>query len=150
MSKLDLKTKITKLTNNPRLYQLMGEYVEMVTVRAFKTETSPAGQPWTPLKPATIKRRQGKRKGRRTNIKMLRDTRALYDSLNLKISSKGAEYGTSLRVGAIHQYGAPRANIPPRPFMPLDANGRVLPQHQRKLEQIAKKFILDNMNYPTA
>jgi phage virion morphogenesis protein len=144
MSKLDLKTKITKLTNNPRLYQLMGEYVEMVTVRAFKTETSPAGQPWTPLKPATIKRRQRKRKGG-ANIKILRDTRALYDSLNLKISSKGAEYGTSLRVGAIHQYGAPRANIPPRPFLPLDANGRVLPQHQRKLEEIALNFIVNNM-----
>jgi len=135
---------------DPALFKTWGNYLERRTVQAFKQETSPAGQPWTPLRPKTIERKL-KRKTPKSRNKILRDTGALYDSINTKILPDGIEFGTNIKVGkyslgAIHQYGAPRRNIPPRPFLPLDATGRLLPQDEAEIKRITEKFIHAKLN----
>lgn len=128
------------------LFRAWGNYLERETVLAFRQETSPVrGEIWEPLKPQTIKRKQRRRNPRSLN-KILRDTGDLYRSLNMQLQSDGVLFGTSRRVGqyslgAIHQYGAPRRNIPPRPFLPVDSQGRLYSATERQLIRIFEDFL---------
>ena len=136
--------------NDPALFAAWGNYLERRTVRAFKQESSPDGQAWTPLRPKTIERKL-RRKSPKSRNKILRDTGALYDSIGTNLLPDGIEFGTNIKVGsyslgAIHQYGAPRRNIPPRPFLPLDATGQLLPQDAVALQRITEKFIQAKLN----
>ena len=131
--------------NNPSLFAAWGNYLERETIQAFKKERAPFGNNWASLKPSTIKRK-AERKFPRSRNKILRDTGTLYDSFVVNLLPNGVEFGTGIKVGgyslgAIHQYGAPRRNIPARPFLPLDASGQLLPQASEKIRQITEDFL---------
>ncbi|MDX2273611.1 MAG: phage virion morphogenesis protein [Cyanobacteriota bacterium] len=123
--------RIDNTLRNPQpLYKAWANHLESRVVTAFKQETSPAGQAWPELKPVTIRR---KSRNSRSINKKLRDTGTLYDSIVARALPDGAVIGTNQRVGsyslgAIHQYGAPRRRIPPRPFLPVDTQSNLLPR----------------------
>lgn len=129
-----------KLQNSQTLYKAWANHLEAVTVQAFQSQSAPyGGGAWTPLKDATKKRKK-KRKNQ-----ILRETGTLYNSVAARATPTGAVVGTnqmvgSYSLGAIHQFGAPRRNIPARPFLPMDAQGNALPQLVTELEEITQDF----------
>jgi phage virion morphogenesis protein len=135
----DLETRLADLAP---VYKAWAGYLEGIAVTAFKTETSPTGSAWQALKPKTIQRKLN-RKTPRSKNRILQDEGALYNSIASRITSSGAIVGTNqttkdgkYSIGAIHQFGAPRRNIPARPFLPMTSTGSVLPQVTAELEQI--------------
>lgn len=89
----------------------------------FKASTDPYGQPWKPLKAATIARR---RKG---SAKPLLDTGRLRNSIAWQQAGPAAvDIGTSLAYAAIHQFGGQagrkrKTTIPARPYIATKERG---------------------------
>jgi len=84
---------------------------------------------WPPLKPATIKR-----KG---SSKPLIDTGKLRASITHKIDKNTAKvglFGEEALIGAVHEFGAPKKNIPERSFMRTTFN-----EEKKKLQEIFNK-----------
>ena len=132
---------IVRLQNPAPLYKAWGNYLEELTTRAYKTETAPFGSGWPALKPETIKRTPNRRGG------ILRVTNQLYTSTVAQVLPDGAQIGSNLVVGeysllAIHQYGAPRAKIPARRVLPVNAQGDLLPQVEDECFALAEDYIL--------
>lgn len=100
----------------------IGEYMRMRTEENFQNEQTPDGQGWTPLKPKTL---QQKRRKKSSINKILQDTGDLRSSLAYQVDDSSVIIGTNIKVsngyslGAIHQFGAPKRNIPARPFLGL-------------------------------
>ena len=118
------------------LYKLWANAGERVAVQAYRSETSPSGQAWEALKPATL--RQSRNRNRRG---ILRDTTAMFDSTIGQVTDDGATVGSNLAVGeysllAIHTFGAPKRNIPARPVLPMDDQGEPLPAFVDAIEEI--------------
>jgi phage virion morphogenesis protein len=150
MANITLKDlqKLERRLQSPRLFKAWGQYLERRIVKSFRSETSPAGQKWAPLKPATRKRKGSKtrRPQSRYPKKILRDMGDLYQSINSQINPDGVTTGTNRQVGsyslgAIHQYGAPRAGIPARPFLPIDPQGQLLREDREELIKLTEIFI---------
>lgn len=134
-----LETVLSRLENSSTLYKIWANHLEGLAVQAFKAETAPYGGKWAALQEST---KQAKKK-RKNQI--LRETGALYSSVAARATSDGAVVGTnqtvgSYALGAIHQFGAPRRNIPARPFLPMDAQGNALPQLQAELQELTEEF----------
>ncbi|MEM8603249.1 MAG: phage virion morphogenesis protein [Cyanobacteria bacterium P01_H01_bin.121] len=129
------------------LYKAWGDYLFGVAADSFRQQRSPSGQPWQQLKEATYRRKRQRRSPRsKYPNSILRDTGVLRDTLAAQPLPDGVEVGTNRPVGryslgAIHQFGAPRRNIPSRPFLPLGAQGEVLPEAVQALEQQLIEFI---------
>lgn len=135
---------VSRLQNSQALYKAWANHLEGLTVNAFKSETAPYGSSWAPLKEETVKRKQA-RKSPRSKNRILRDTATLYNTLAARATPTGAVVGTnqtvgSYSLGAIHQFGAPRRNIPARPFLPMDDQGNALPQLVTDLQEITEDF----------
>jgi phage gpG-like protein len=66
---------------------------------------------WTELQDATIERKGDNR--------ILLETGNLRDSIDFTVNraAKKVDIGTDVEYGAVHEYGAPLKNIPPRPFL---------------------------------
>lgn len=75
----------------------------------FREERDPDGKPWAPLK-----RRVGR---------ILSKTGRLRRSFSMKFHASGFRIGTNVKYAKHHQFGAPRANIPPRRMLP--SNGSI-------------------------
>ncbi|MEX0271209.1 phage virion morphogenesis protein [Leptolyngbyaceae cyanobacterium UHCC 1019] len=134
-----LEQVLSKLENSQVLYKSWANHLEGVTVKAFKSQSAPYGGKWAPLKPATVKQKK-KRKNQ-----ILRETGTLYSTIAAQATPTGAVVGTNQQVGAyslgaIHCFGAPKRNIPARPFLPIDAQGNALPQVIVELQEITEEF----------
>ncbi|MEO1902616.1 MAG: phage virion morphogenesis protein [Alcanivorax sp.] len=112
---------IGELQNPVPLYQQIIEYLRRVHRDRFRTQHSPAGQPWAALSPAWQKRKH------RNKDKILTFRGYLRDTLVGQYDADGVEFGTSRVYGAIHQFGGwiphPRAGkiyIPARPWLGTD------------------------------
>ena len=101
---------------------------------AFEQETSPTGQPWPPLKPATVKERT--RKGY-TPIKRLQRTGTLVRSILADWDNRTAVAGTNLIYAAPHQFGSDKRNIPARPFLGISTHD------ERVIQDIIARFIAE-------
>lgn len=128
------------------LYKIWAQTIEAVTIRAFQRETSPAGQRWEPLKAKTIARRNA-RVSPPTRGKILLDKGNLYDSIFASVQDGAVIAGSNIIVGdhnllGIHQYGAPKANIVPRPALPMDEDGNLIPSVQQMLVEDAEDFFM--------
>lgn len=90
----------------------------------FLSQGRRGGGSWKPLKPDTI--------WRKDSSVILVDTTELYESLTkvgsefqvLNIGNTEIEYGTDVPYANIHMTGAPRRNIPARPFIRFTATDR--------------------------
>ncbi len=149
---------VKRLENPAPLYKAWANYLEEVAVRAFKEQKAPYGLPWEDLSPAyerrklaagqTRKGKKGKAKSRPVGQGMLklRWTGQLYDSIYAEAERDGAVVGSNLAVGsfslaAIHQFGAPRRNIPARQFIPIDEVGEVTRPAAVELRRLGEDFL---------
>ena len=132
---------IVRSQNPAPLHKAWRNYLVELKTRAYKTETAPFGSGWPALKPETIKRTPNRRGG------ILRVTNQLYISTVAQILPDGVQIGSNLAVGqysllAIHQYGAPRRNIPARRVLPIDDSGDLLPPAETEIFALAEDYIL--------
>lgn len=81
----------------------VGQALFNSTQERFHREVGPDGTPWPKLKPKTIKARI---KGGSSQIAMLRETRGLYGSLNVRTSEDEVRLGTAHDLASVHQFGA--------------------------------------------
>ena len=139
-----LSGSLTFLLNPTPLYKAWANYLESVSVKAFRTQTAPFGSKWQSLKPATVARKRAKRA--KFTRAILRETGTLFNTVNAVVLPDGASVGTNQRVGqyslgAIHHFGAPKRNIPSRPILPMDIQGDVLPQVVTEIAQITLDYV---------
>jgi phage virion morphogenesis protein len=124
----ELRKLLDKLSDASLLNGIAKEaahIVESITVDALEAERSPDGSGWAPYagepgEYAALKQRQGK------SPKMLEAWRNMRLSLRVE-DSDGATSSVALNAvsedgypyPAAHQFGAPKVNIPARPFLPI-------------------------------
>jgi len=123
------------------LYAAIAEYLYARTMESFDAQTAPDGQRWAELTPAYAKR---KAKAKSRN-KILQRTGQLRETIAATATNDAARLVSNRPVGryslaAIHQYGAPRAGIPARPFMPIDARGELLPSELAEIEALIRDY----------
>jgi len=80
-----------------------------LALEGYDAARSPSGVPWAPIKRP--------RPGSRPLVR----TRALRESATNPYVYPGGFTFVSTPWGSHHQYGAPRANIPARPYWPVDS-----------------------------
>jgi phage gpG-like protein len=127
------QSAITELTNKlgnlKPVMASIGEYMLGEVRGRFDSETDPTGKPWAKLAQATIadktrRQKSGKTRsgGSRSRVNaspnaILKSTFLLRDTIAYKASPFDVKIGTPRKYGVHHQYGAPKANIPARPFL---------------------------------
>ena len=79
----------------------------------FDSQTSPDGEPWTPLKPRTLARKK------RNRDKILTEEGRLRGTLAYQVGDGWVEVGSPLVYGTTHQFG--RGAIPARPYLGLSS-----------------------------
>ena len=104
----------------PPMREIAGHLLDGVN-EAFAREASPAGEPWTPLKPATIRdrRRQRYRAG-----PILERSGDLGSRILADWDNTSAVVGTNVVYAATHHFGDPRRGIPARPFLGVSDDAR--------------------------
>ncbi len=110
LRKLEDLSRVLDVVGRPMMGEC-GQYMVMSAKRNFAEERDPAGKPWKPLKPATIKRKGSSR--------ILFDTGALNRSIQVLALDRdrvavGPAY-TEQKKGKWHQFGT--EHIPARPFL---------------------------------
>lgn len=141
----EIESLAGRISNPEPLYKSWANYLEGLAITAFKQEAAPFGGKWKELTFATQEAKRKREKPKSKN-RILQDKGNLYDSIYGQATKEGAVVGTNLAVGsyslgAIHQFGAPRANIDARPFLPLDPFGGLLPLARVELEELALDFL---------
>jgi phage virion morphogenesis protein len=124
-----LNQAASQLTDLTPIMSSIGEYMVGRARDRFDSSTAPNGQQWAPLAQATIDAKRHKQKGgtsragrsiARTNANpedVLKDTFLLRDTITYQPTALSVAIGTPQKYGVHHQYGAPRRNIPARPFL---------------------------------
>lgn len=99
--------------------------------------------PWASLKPETIKRKARKHYGSHPLVAsgtLARSPRVVSSSpRNVVVGSDRRAGAYSL--AAIHQLGAPKANIPPRPFFPFQASGEATETAKRRVREVILRWL---------
>lgn len=112
----------------------MGEALVGWTKDAFKR---PARRPeeWPPLKGRL--RRDGTRGSARDGTPLLKSRMLMTNIHVARLSGSEVTVAPAQDYGVHHQFGAPQANIPARPFFPFDSSGRMMPEAQRHIRSAA-------------
>jgi phage gpG-like protein len=90
---------------NPRpFYEAAGNLLVASVGRNFQREGTPEGTPWTPLSPATIRKRKSRGIA---GLAILRERGRLAGSIFHQVEAAGVRIGvpSGIRYGAIHQFG---------------------------------------------
>ena len=82
-----------------RLHAALAAEYQLLVQGGFEGEASPAGTPWQPLAPATVRRRKGK------NAHPILRVSGRLARTHVKASADCAVVGSNLVYAAIHQYG---------------------------------------------
>jgi|GEM_PF-1180322 len=125
-----LRLLVKVLDGKQKLMAAIAAELLAQTERNFRTEAQGGGDKWPALAPATQKQRA--RKGHGAAHPMLKGRQPhLIRSLVAGFSEEQASLGTHTVYAAIHQLGGKagkghQVTIPPRPYLPLKANGKQL------------------------
>jgi phage virion morphogenesis protein len=100
----NLEELLARMANPRPFYQAVGNLLVASVGRNFQREAGPDGAPWTPLRPATIRKRQ--RRGL-SGLAILRERGRLAGSIFHQVEEGGVRIGvpSGIRYGAIHQFG---------------------------------------------
>jgi phage virion morphogenesis protein len=118
-----------------RTLKVIGQYVAEVGKQSFDNQRSPEGGPWKKLsaKRAAWKAKKG------YDPRALILTKQLKNSITYSIQPSGMRpavfIGPTAHHGVHHQFGAPRAGIPARPFMGMG------PQHEREVRRVVAQWL---------
>ena len=125
LAQKEIETKIKKAEN--QITQVLTDQILL----GFKLEKDPFGQPWEPLSPATIKRKQAKGNTGAGNVKILTDTGQLRNSWTSEIGANFVEIGTPTQYAVYHQngYGVPQRKMVPSKSDPLPGVWRKRLEH---------------------
>jgi len=128
----EIQEGLQRLTNALRnmqpVYRSIGNSLVSDIQETFDTSTSPWGERWAALAPATIAAR---RKGNRSATdKPLLNFGRLKSSIVPRPLPDGVAVGSSDTEGKVlmHQFGSTRRNVPARPFMPIRGNAVDMPE----------------------
>ncbi|PZO39563.1 MAG: phage virion morphogenesis protein [Shackletoniella antarctica] len=111
-----------------------GAFLERQAKLRFLKEQDPAGKPWAPLRPATV--REKKRSGKSSAI-LSRD-KFLAASIFYNVSGSEVRVKPSEEYGIFHQVGNSKRNLPARPFMGFE------PGDAEKIGQIFRDHLEGN------
>ncbi len=125
------------------LMKAIASYLDAEARRAIKTQTSPDGTKFAALSPKYAARKAKDKRTKRNGI--LQQSGQLLDSIAVESASDSATLKTNRPVGnydlgSIHQFGAPRRNIPARPFFPTDDDGDLLPDAVEEINALVADY----------
>ena len=125
------------------LMKAIAAYLSDEAKLAIRSQTSPNGARFAALSPAYAIRKSKDKNTRRTGI--LQQSARLMDSIAAESTEDTATLKTnrpvgSYDLGAIHQFGAPRRNIPARPFFPITDGGDLLPDADEEIRGLISDF----------
>jgi phage virion morphogenesis protein len=120
-----INSAIKEYTDLTPHMRAIGDYLESVTDERFDTQRTPSGKRWAALSPAYAKRKaKDPRKKKGAGILVL--TSRMRKDLKKKATKNSVEMGVkdsasneTKEKARAHQYGAPKRNIPARPFIGL-------------------------------
>ena len=120
--KQKLSEIVAAISNMRNLWMSVGSYVQRQIIKErFDKEQTPDGSKWTPLAPATVKKRLKRHKS--GNMKILQDTGELRRSIAYEAGDFWVRIGSNLKYARTHQFG--RGHIPARPFLGITQAERV-------------------------
>ena len=131
----ELQGKLERLSkaleNKTPLLRRIANTLQNVTEESFDKQASPFGEKWKPNAPKTLQKKRGN--------KILIQSGLLSQSFTQKVTGSSAQVGIRLEYAAIHQFGGKagrgkKANIPARPFMPINKNGEIPKDLGERLE----------------
>ena len=136
----DLKLRLGRLERPGPALRDIGQLAANWGRDAFRN-ASKRPQAWAPLKPATVKKKKGRGTPLVLHGVLKRSPRlaSWNDKEAVVVADRETEKGHS--IAAIHQLGAPKARIPPRPFMPFYASGEGLPRFVEKGRKILQRWL---------
>ena len=125
------------------LMKEIASFIADEAIKAIKTETSPDGTKFAPLSTRYAARKAKDKKTTKTGV--LQQQGNLLDSIAAQSTEDTAIIKTnrpvgSFDLGSIHQFGAPRRNIPARPFFPITDDGDLLPEAQAEIEGLVSDW----------
>lgn len=125
------------------LMKAIASYLEGEARLAIKKETSPDGKKFASLNSKYEERKAKDKRTRRSGI--LQQSGQLFDSIAAQSTEDTAIIKTnrpvgSYDLGSIHQFGAPRRNIPARPFFPITDDGDLLPDALEEIEGLVSDW----------
>ena len=125
----------------------VGESIASMATEAF---SNPGLRPesWPPLKPETLARKAKKKYGSEPLVAsgaLARSPRVVR-TISYSANEHSVVVGSDRRAGSyslagIHQLGAPKANIPPRPFFPFGADGKATPRAIDRVKEILLRWL---------
>lgn len=93
----NLKKKVSDMSP---AFDQFGRYMMSETKEQFANESTPDGQRWTPLKPATLLRKKGR--------SILRETDEMYNSMYYNAGEKTFKFGLKDKKYRFHHSGTSR------------------------------------------
>lgn len=118
-----INSAIKQYTDLTPHMRAIGDYLESVTDERFDNQRSPNGKRWAALSPAYA-RRKAKDPRRKKGAGILVLTGQMRKDIKRKATKNSVEVGVKDSASAqtkakasAHQYGAPKRNIPARPFL---------------------------------
>ena len=142
-----LQDLIRKVSDPDPALREIGDDIAQNAIDAF-TNPSLRPEPWAPLKPSTIARKKKDKHGSEPLVAFgfLARSPRVVRTVSYSANSKGVVVGSDRKAGnyslaAIHQLGAPKANIPARPFFPFDAAGNATPSAIARVKAILLRWL---------
>lgn len=126
------------------LMKAVAQFLEGEARTAIKTQTSPDGSKFAALNPKYAARKAKDKRTRRNGI--LQQSGQLFDGIAAEATDTTAILKTNRPVsggydlGSIHQLGAPRRNIPARPFFPITDQGDLLPYAEEEIRGLISDY----------
>jgi len=124
----------------------IGAEVASSATRAFRSEAL-RPSPWAPRKPTyvvKVNKRTKKKTRKLDDHPLLIKSGALRQSIGWELSGNDAVVvGTDKRYAAFHQRGT--KHMPARPFMPIDARGKLTPRIERKVKTLFNKALQEGL-----
>ena len=139
----DLRRRLRRVRNPEPALRAAGLVMASMAQDAFTNEAVRPSA-WNPLKPRTLARKAAAGYGSSPLIGieglLARSPRIVRSSPREVVVGSDRRAG-SHSLAAIHQLGAPKAHIPPRPFFPFRASGEATETAKRRIRDVLLRWL---------